>query len=145
MNRSFAHWVMLAVAAALAFLSAGAFAQGSITLTDPNCSDFTLGGTAGARTLTCVPSAPPPIGPPVCTSISGSSAGTISSPLALTANCSVNPGSGAITGYTWTGGNCAGNVTSTCNDPGTGYTNGQVVNYTVTATNSSGTSSPAVA
>ena len=39
-------------ACAFALVSAGVFAQGAtIQLSDPNCSDFTLGGTAGNRTL----------------------------------------------------------------------------------------------
>jgi len=111
----------------LAFLSAGAFAQATITLTDSNCDDFTLGGSPGARTLTCVVSSAP-----TCT-VNGPGAGSIGTQITLTANCSP-----VATGWSWTGGNCAGVNTQSCQDSGSGYTNGQQVNYKVTGSNNNG-------
>jgi len=111
----------------LAFVSAGAFAQATITLTDSNCDDFTLGGSPGARTLTCVVSSAP-----TCT-VNGPGAGSIGTQITLTANCSP-----VATGWSWTGGNCAGVNTQSCQDSGSGYTNGQQVNYKVTGSNNNG-------
>lgn len=129
MKRSLIRCAALAcAAAALALTSAGALAQATITLSDPNCLDFTFGGSAGARTLTCVQS-----NTPLCT-VSGPTAGTIGTPIALNSTCVP----AATTGYAWTGGHCAGILTKGCTDPGTGYTNGQVVSYTVTGTNAAG-------
>jgi hypothetical protein len=131
MIRSFTRWAALGcTTAALAFASAGAFAQATITLSDSNCSDFALGGTPGARTLTCVVSSAP-----VCT-VNGPTTGTTGSPITLTASCAP-----AATSWVWTGGTCANNTSSTCQDTqnviGT-------VNYTVKGTNGigSGNASP---
>ena len=115
----------------LALVSAGAFAQATIQLTDPNCSDFSLGGSPGARTLTCVVS-----GPPVCT-VNGPSAGSVGTAITLTASCSPAANAG---GYVWTGdASCAASTSSTC------QANLAVcasppcnVNYTVTGTNGPG-------
>ncbi len=125
MNRSFFRWAALACASAtLALTSAGASAQATIQLNDTNCSDFSLGGSPGARTLTCLVSAPP-----VC-SVTGPTVGTINGPITLTASCSP-----AATGWAWTGGNCGSTVTQQCVD--TESATGTVT-YTVTGSNSSG-------
>jgi hypothetical protein len=133
MIRSFTRWAALAcTAAALALTSAGAFAQATITLTDSNCSDFSLGGSPGARTLTCVVSAPP-----VCT-ITGPTAGTINSPITLTANCAP-----AATSYVWTAtptsGGCASSTIVTCQDTQTAT---GTITYTVKGTNVIGPGNP---
>jgi hypothetical protein len=126
---------LAALAACAMFLvSAGAFAQGAtITLSDPNCSDFSLGGSAGARTLTCLVNTAP-----VCT-VTGPNAGTINSQITLNASCSP-----AATSWSWTGGACAGLHTQNCQDPGTGYSNNQVVSYTVAGTNGAFVGSPSL-
>jgi hypothetical protein len=120
---------LAALAACVTFLvSAGAIAQGAtIQLIDSNCDDFALGGSPGARTLTCVVSSAP-----TCT-VNGPGAGSIGTQITLTANCSP-----AATGWSWTGGNCAGVNTQSCQDSGSGYTNGQQVNYKVTGSNNNG-------
>ena len=129
MNQSFLRWTALVcTSATLALTSAGAFAQASIQLSDPNCADFTIGGTAGARTLTCVQSTTP-----LCT-INAPTAGTIGTAIAVNTTLCVP----AANSYLWAGGNCAGQTTKNCSDPGTGYTNGQVVNYSMTGTNGAG-------
>ena len=49
----------------------------TITLQDPNCTDFAIGGSAGSRTLSCVsgpnsnPTPPPPAPAPVAVSCAG--------------------------------------------------------------------------
>ena len=106
MNRSFTRWAALASAAAiLVCTSIVASAQASVTLTDPSGSDFTLGGTAGARVLTCVPSGPPPPGAPTGCAVSVStspnpltSAGGTATP---SVTCDPPPAGSAIT-YSWT-------------------------------------------
>ena len=85
-------------AGALVFAAAPASAA-TFTFTDDNCSDFQIGGTAGARTLTCVGL---PGGP--CLHADGKpTAGTFGSPVTITANCTNQP---QATGYEWRG-NCA--------------------------------------
>ena len=129
MNRSPIRWAALAcAAAALALSSAGASAQ-SITLNDPNCSDFTLGGTPGNRTLTCVVSSAP-----TCT-VTGPTTGTLTSPITLTASCSP-----AATSWAWTSDfvgspTCNGATTQSCQDT---QSLAGTVNYKVTGTNGQG-------
>jgi hypothetical protein len=99
MTRSF-RILLAASAAAFAFAGASSASAGSITLSDPNCDSFTVGGTAGNQTLTCVVSSPP-----VCT-VQGPSAGSVGTPITLTAQCSP-----AATSWAWTG--CS-STTSQC-------------------------------
>ena len=129
MNRSFTRWAAFACAAtALALSSAGASAQTTITLSDSNCSDFQIGGVAGARTITCIVSSPP-----VC-SVTGPTTGTLSSPNTMTASCSP-----AATSWLWSsdvGSGCNASTAQSCNDT---QTAAGTVNYKVTGTNASGT------
>jgi hypothetical protein len=128
MNRLLARWAALvATAATLALTSAGAFAQATITLSDPNCTAFTLTGTPPNQALACVQSTTP-----LCT-VSGPATGTIGTAIQLNSTCVP-----AATSYVWTGGACNATTNKNCSDPGTGYTNGQVVGYTVTGTNGAG-------
>jgi hypothetical protein len=122
MNRLLARWAALVgMAAGLALTSAGAFAQATITLSDSNCSSFTLSAPPN-QVLTCVVS-----GPPIC-SVTGPSTGTINSPITLTANCGP-----AATSWVWVGGNCT--TGQSCQDT---ETQTGTVTYKVTGTNSSG-------
>lgn len=110
--------------AACALAGANLAHAGSVTLNDPNCDSFTLGGTAGAQTLTCVVSSPP-----VCT-VQGASAGSVGTPDTLTAACSP-----AATSWAWTGGSCQGATNQSCAATSIGA---GVVGYTVTGTNANG-------
>jgi len=104
MMRSFR---ILLAAFATAFAVAGAppASAATVTLSDPNCDSFTVSGTAGAQTLTCVVSSAP-----VCTVV-GPTTGSIGTPITLTAQCSP-----AATSWGWTGnGNsCEGKTGQVC-------------------------------
>ena len=99
---------------------------GSITLSDPNCDSFTLGGPLGNQTLSCVVSSVP-----VCT-VNGPGSAQINTSVTLTAQCSP-----AATSYAWTGGNCT--TGQTCS-----ATEGSAVtrSYTVAGTNGAGPGNP---
>jgi hypothetical protein len=113
--------LLAAFAAAFAFAGATTANAGSITLSDPNCDSFAVGGSAGAQTLTCIVSSPP-----TCT-VQGSGAGSIGTPVTLTAQCSP-----AATSWAWTGGNCVNATTQICQATSAGA---GVVGYTVKGTN----------
>ena len=119
--------------AAFAAGFAGALSFGSqaatLTLSDPNCSDFTLTPPAqqgGSWALSCsaIPQAP------TCTLTPSTSSPVIDTNLTLTASCSHSP-----TSYAWTGCNPVGSASSTCTttQAGTG-----LASYSVTATNGVG-------
>ncbi len=128
MNRLFARWAALVgMAATLALTSAGAFAQATITLSDSNCLSFTLTGTPPNQMLACVQSSTP-----LCT-INGPATATIGTPITVNTVCVP-----AATSYLWAGGNCAGQTTQNCSDPGTTYASPTIVNYTLTGTNVAG-------
>jgi len=112
--------LLAAFAATFALAGANAAFAGTVHLADPNCDSFTLTGPAGNQTLNCVVSSPP-----VC-SIQGSSAGSVGTPVSLTAQCSP-----AATSWVWTGGNCPGSG-QICSATSAGA---GVVLYTVTGTN----------
>jgi hypothetical protein len=113
--------LLAAFAATFAFAGATVAHAGSITLSDPNCDSFTVGGSPGAQTLTCVVSSPP-----TCT-VSGPGAGSIGTPVTLTAQCSP-----AATSWAWIGGNCDGVTTQICQASSAGA---GVVGYRVQGTN----------
>ena len=96
----------------------------TVTLSDPNCDSFAIGGTPGNQTLTCVVSTPP-----VCT-VQGPGAASVGSNTSLTASCSP-----AATSWIWTGGSCATQTGQICtaNEASPG-----VVPYTVKGTNGAG-------
>lgn len=123
-RRAFACTALLSAFAVISPVNAG-----SITLSDPNCDSFTLGGTPGNQTLSCVVSSVP-----VCT-VNGPGSAQINTSVTLTAQCSP-----AATSYAWTGGNCT--TGQTCN-----ATESSAVtrNYTVTGTNNTGAGSPSAA
>jgi len=73
--------------------------------------------------------------PPACTLTAAPSSIAPGGSSTLTASCSP-----AATGYTWTGGTCAGKTTSTCT-----VTPRSTTTYTVTGTNSAGTGNAASA
>jgi hypothetical protein len=136
MNRSFLRWAALAcTSVTLALTSAGALAQAVVTLSDSNCSSFTLSAPPGPQTLTCVVSSVP-----TC-AVQGSATATIGMPLNLTAQCSP-----AALYWAWTdnGGTngCNGATTQSCIDATANYTNGQQVTYYVTGTNGVGPGPP---
>lgn len=119
----------LLAGATLALSFVAAPAQGAtITFQDDNCSDFAVGGTTGARTLTCLV-----LVAPVCNPTAPST-GTFGSPVTITANCSNQPLAGT---YVWTGGGCALSSGSTCSDTQAGPTPPSVT-YTVKASNNVG-------
>src|SRR5262249_34914970 len=94
----------------------------TVTFTDTNCDSFSF--DPATSVLTCVVSKPP-----AC-SVSGPTAGTLGTPITLTANCSP-----AATSWVWTGGNLASCTSSTCQDTESVAGN---VNYTVTGSNANG-------
>lgn len=120
--------VLAACAAVVTASVAPGVQAASLTLNDPNCSDFTLTPPAqqgGNWVLSCsaIPQAP------TCTLTPSSASPVINTMLTLTANCTQNP-----TAYTWTG--CT-STTSTCQV--SSQTLG-AASYGVTATNAVGTS-----
>jgi hypothetical protein len=120
MTRSF-RILLAAFATAFAIAGASTASAGSITLSDPNCDSFTVGGPAGNQTLTCVVS-----NPPSCT-IQGPSAGSVGTPITLTAQCSP-----AATSWTWTG--CSSS-TSQCQSTAT---SAGILQYQVQGSNANG-------
>jgi hypothetical protein len=102
--------LLAAFASAFAMAGTPPASAATVTLSDPNCDSFTIAGGAGSQTLTCVVSSAP-----VCTVV-GPTAGSIGTPVALTAQCSP-----AATSWAWTGaGNsCEGKTTQICqaNEP----------------------------
>jgi hypothetical protein len=116
----------LAAVAVLCTTVAAAPAQaGSITI---NCDSFTVSGTTDL-VITCGSAT---TAKPVC-SVTGPSVGTLGSPITLTASCTGSP-----TGYTWTGGSCAG-ANATCTDV---QNAAATVTYTVMGTNANGDGAP---
>lgn len=116
--------------AGAAFVACVGSAHGAgITLSDSNCDSFSLTGTPGNQTLTCVVS-----NAPSCT-ISGPTTGTLGSAVTLTAVCSSSP-----TSWRWSSSaqtlNCGS--TPTCSDT---QTVSGPVTYTVTAVNAIATGS----
>ncbi len=118
--------------AAFAAGFAGALSFGSqaatLTLSDPNCSDFTLTPPAqqgGSWALSCsaIPQAP------TCTLTPSTTSPVINTALTLTANCTQSP-----TSFTWTG------CTSTTNSCTVSSQTLGAASYGVTATNTTGTS-----
>lgn len=99
----------------------------AITIDDKGaCSSWSW--DSAARTLSC--GAGSGGGTPVaCAAISGPTAGTVGSPITLTANC---PGAAS---YLWSGGNCAGVTTQSCGAVASSAGN---VFYTVSASTGSG-------
>ncbi len=117
--------LLAAFAAAFAIAGATTAFAGTVHLSDPNCDSFTLSPVvAGSQTLTCIISTPP-----TCT-VAGPGAGSVGTPVTLTAQCSP-----AATSWAWTGGNCAVVTTQTCQASSAGA---GVVGYTVLGTNLNG-------
>lgn len=102
---------------------------GGITLNDANCDSFSLSGPAGNQVLTCVVS-----NAPTGCQIQGPGTGTNGVAITLTAICAT--GSPSI--YAWSGGNCAGNTTQSCQAVGTNITQ----NYSVVISNGIGPGAP---
>ena len=118
------------VFAGAAFFSCALAAHaGSITLSDSNCDSFTLTGPAGNQTLTCVVS-----NAPTGCSIQGPGTGTNGGQVTLTAVCST----GSPTTFAWSGGNCQGVVTQSCQASDSNVTR----NYSVVISNAIGPGSP---
>ena len=116
--------------AGAAFVACVGSAHGAgITLSDSNCDSFSLTGSPGNQTLSCVVS-----NAPSCT-ISGPSTGSLGSAVTLTAVCSSSP-----TSWRWTSSGQTLNCGSTpsCSDT---QTVAGVVTYTVTAVNAIATGS----
>jgi hypothetical protein len=118
------------VFAGAAFFSCALAAQaGGITLNDTNCDSFSLTGSPGNQTLTCVVS-----NAPTGCSIQGPTTGTNNQTATLTAVCSA----GSPTTFAWSGGNCAGLTTQSC----AASDNNKTVNYSVVISNAIGPGSP---
>ena len=118
------------VFAGAAFFSCALAAHaGSITLSDTNCDSFTLTGPAGNQTLTCVVS-----NAPTGCSIQGPGTGTNGGQVTLTAVCST----GSPTTFAWSGGNCQGVITQSCQASDSNVTR----NYSVVISNAIGPGSP---
>lgn len=94
---------LVAAAAAAITLLGGAPAQAAITIDGGNACP-TWNWNEGTQTLTCSTGGPPP----ACKKILGSTGGTVNTVVTLTADC---PGAGS---YIWTGGNCSGATTKSC-------------------------------
>lgn len=118
------------VFAGAAFFSCAMYAQaGNIQLNISTCDSFTLTGTPGSQTLNCVIS-----NAPTGCSIQGPATGTNLSTITLTALCTT----GSPTTYAWSGGNCQGNTTQSCQASGSNAT----VNYSVVVSNAIGAGTP---
>jgi hypothetical protein len=130
MRRTFLRQALVVLAAcATSLVCSSVYAQAaSIQLIDSNCNDFALGGSPGARTLTCVVSSAP-----VCT-VTGSSTAQNGSNLQLTASCSP-----AATSWVWTqnsgGTGCSSSTSSSCTD---NQASPLTVTYKVTGSNANG-------
>ncbi len=118
------------VFAGAAFFSCALAAQaGGITLNDSNCDSFSLTGSPGNQTLTCVVS-----NAPTGCSIQGPSTATNGSHITLTAVCST----GSPTTFAWSGGNCANNTSQSCDATDSNATRA----YSVVISNAIGPGSP---
>ena len=129
MIRSCIRQAVRVFAGAAFFSCALAATAGSITLSDSNCDSFSLSGSPGNQTLTCVVS-----NAPTGCSIQGPSTGTNNVAITLTAVCST----GSPTTWAWSGGNCAGITTQSCQ----ATANNATVNYSVVISNGIGPGSP---
>jgi hypothetical protein len=118
------------VFAGAAFFSCALAANaGSITLSDTNCDSFSLTGSPGNQTLTCVVS-----NAPTGCSIQGPTTGTNGGNVTLTAVCST----GSPTIFAWSGGNCAGVALQSC----AASDSNKSVNYSVAISNAIGPGNP---
>ena len=114
----------------------------SITLSDPNCTSFALGGTPPNQTLTCVPIGSPgtPTPPTGCQIASNPVSLTGTGSVQLTATC----GGGTPTKYSWS---ASPPVTFTSGATTTGNSNGALITqttaFTAVASNASPVSSTA--
>lgn len=129
MIRSCVRQAVRVFAGAAFFSCALAANAGGITLSDSNCDSFSLSGSPGNQTLTCVVS-----NAPTGCSIQGPSTGTNNVAITLTAVCST----GSPTTWVWSGGICAGITTQSCQATG----NNATVNYSVVISNGIGPGSP---
>jgi hypothetical protein len=129
MIRSCIRQAVRVFAGAAFFSCALAATAGSITLSDTNCDSFSLTGSPGNQTLTCVVS-----NAPTGCSIQGSTTGTNGGTVPLTALCST----GSPTTFAWSGGNCAGLTTQSC----AASDSNKTVNYSVVISNAIGPGSP---
>jgi hypothetical protein len=102
---------------------------GNIQLNISTCDSFTLTGTAGNQTLNCVIS-----NAPTGCQIQGPTTGTNGNTITLTGVCAT----GSPTTWAWSGGNCQGNTTQSCQATGSNAT----VNYSVVISNAIGAGIP---
>lgn len=116
-------------------------AQATITLSDPNCVSFALGGTAPNQTLTCVTSTTTPTPPPTPGAPTGCVASISASPT-TSAGGTVTVGvSGCSPGpvtYWWHKDGLAWNIGPTDTLPANLLTTAVTTTYSVTACNSTG-------
>jgi hypothetical protein len=129
MMRSCIRQAVRAFAGAAFFSFALAANAGGITLNDSNCDSFSLSGPPGSQVLTCVVS-----NAPTGCSIQGPTTGTNGQAVTLTAICST----GSPTTYAWSGGNCQGLGTQSCQAVDTNVTR----SYSVVISNAIGPGSP---
>jgi hypothetical protein len=142
-----ARLLVFAGVGALAVHMTPVHAAATISITDnlSNCADFQLGGTVGARTLTCVAITSPPPGaagaPSGCTLVARLNGVPVDSvaagsALTLVATCS---GGGAPTSYAWTG--VSGVTSTSANSIATNIS--VSTPYSVTPSNASGSGNTA--
>jgi hypothetical protein len=102
----------------------------SLNLNFTGCNGgYSLTGTPPNQSLNCLTGS----GPPTGCSISGPTSASINSTITLTAVCS---GGGAATGWSWSGGNCGGLTTQSCQ--ATQSVANPALTYTVVSSNASG-------
>jgi len=124
-------WCMLGSAAVLIALSPRPNAA-TFTYTNPSCSSFVVSGTSPTQTVTCVTGGGTV---PTCTPTANPASPAVGQQTTISANCTNQP-----TSYVWTGGSCGTSGGATCTvSKGRATT----VNFTVTASNGSGTGSTA--
>ena len=133
-----APWRAAAIGAAFVSIVALAFAPvamaANVTFTSSNCSSYALSGTAPNQTVTCVAGGGGGGGVPVCAPTANPPSPSVGEATTISANCSNAP-----TGYKWTGGTCT-HAGSTCTVE---KSSAASVTYTVKASNSSGSGTPA--
>jgi hypothetical protein len=105
----------------------------TFTYTNPSCTTFAVSGSPPTQTVTCMTST---AGTPTCApTVSPASPMAIGQSATITANCSNQP-----TSYTWTGGGCGTNGSTTCTVT---KSRGATIIFTVSGTNGAGTGSAA--
>jgi hypothetical protein len=127
-----ARWCMLMIGAAL-LASLPKTHAATFTYTNPSCTSFAVSGTPPTQTVTCMSAT---AGTPTCAPTVSPAAPAVGQSATITANCSNQP-----TSYTWTGGGCGANgSTTSCTVTKSRAT---TIIFTISGTNGAGTGSAA--